>query len=71
LWGGLFDVLLEKYGWTFNYLIWEISYTNVQMLLSDSIQTFSNTGKDKSANETKISGDDTKNNEFIMSLING
>lgn len=69
LWGGFFDVLLERYGWTFDYLLWGISYTNTQMLLSDSIQTFIISEKDKSSKGTKISGDDVSNNELIKSLI--
>lgn len=71
LWGGLLDVLIGKYGWTLDYLLWGISYLNIQMLLSDTIQTFSNPGKgDDVAKDARISGDDIRNLELIRSLVN-
>ena len=68
LWGGLFDVLLERYHWTFEYLIWGISYTNVQMLLSDSVQVFY--GDKANESSTVISADNPKNMSYIMNLVN-
>lgn len=37
LWGGLLDVACAKYGWTLHYVLWEISYLNLQMMLTDAI----------------------------------
>lgn len=58
LWGSIFDVLLTKYSWTLDYLLWDISYVNVQMLLSDTISFID---KDSEV----IDADDPKNRERI------
>lgn len=39
VYGTLIDNACERYGWTFNYVVWEISYTNLQMLLKDSVKS--------------------------------
>lgn len=71
LWGNLFDVVLEKYHWTFEYMLWGISYVNVHMLLSDSIYHSIGSEKrsDQKDNDETINADDPRNidkvNEFI------
>lgn len=37
LWGGLIDAVATRYRWTYDYIVWEISYQNLTMLLSDAI----------------------------------
>lgn len=69
LWGSLFDVVLEKYHWTFDYLIWGISFVNVHMLLSDSIYHSIGDGQTKSDNEI-INADDPGNSGKLNELIN-
>lgn len=69
LWGSLFDVVLEKYHWTFDYLIWGISFVNVHMLLSDSIYHSIGDGKTKSDNDI-INADDPNNSGKLNELIN-
>lgn len=39
LWGALFDSACAKYGWTLDYVLWEISYVNLRMMLADSVST--------------------------------
>lgn len=36
VYGSLIDAACERYGWTFDYVVWEISYTNLKLLLADS-----------------------------------
>ncbi len=36
IYGSLIDIACERYGWTFDYVVWEISYTNLKLLLADS-----------------------------------
>lgn len=62
LWGSTFDVILSKYGWTLDYLLWGISYVNVQMLLSDTIAFV-----DKE-NEI-INADDPRNRDKIKAML--
>ena len=60
LWGNLFDAALSKYGWTLDYLLWGISFQNITMLLSDSIQTYS------TANDKTLDAEDKLNQDYII-----
>jgi hypothetical protein len=61
VWGGLLDVVLQKYHWTLDYLLWGISYINVQMLLADSIST--------TQEEETIDADDPRNRDAIKEML--
>lgn len=37
VYGTLIDAACERYGWTFNYVVWEISYTNLQLMMADKV----------------------------------
>ena len=37
VYGGLIDIACERYGWTFDYVVWGISYTNLRLLLADKV----------------------------------
>lgn len=37
IWGMLIDTACERYGWTFDYVVWGISYQNLTLLLKDKI----------------------------------
>lgn len=39
MWGQIIDPMCERYGWTMDYILWGISYTNLQMLLADHVKT--------------------------------
>ena len=67
----MFDIVLEKYHWTFDYLLWGISYVNVHMLLSDSIYHAIDSSKHKDfEDEDNINADDPNNINKIRELIN-
>lgn len=61
MWGNLLDVVLSKYHWTLDYLLWGISYQNVQMLLADTIST--------TKEEEVINADDPRNREKIKEML--
>lgn len=61
IWGGLIDVVLQKYHWTYDYLLWGISYQNVQMLLADNMST--------TTEEEVIDADDPNNRERIKEMF--
>ncbi len=75
IYGSLIDNACERYGWTFDYVVWEISYMNLKLMLADSSKQVYltddelkkagiHTGKAK-----KINGDDAKAvREYIKSL---
>lgn len=37
IYGTMIDLACERYGWTLNYVVWEISFVNLQMMLADKI----------------------------------
>lgn len=39
IWGSLLDAACERYGWSYQYVLWGISYTNLQLLLADQVRT--------------------------------
>jgi len=57
----LIDVVLQKYHWTYDYLLWGISYQNVQMLLADNMST--------TTEEEVIDADDPNNRERIKEMF--
>ena len=73
IWGTLIDAACERYGWTYQYTIWGISFCNLQLLLSDHIKTVFLTEEErkrapKFTSDTVISASDPKTlNDFIKS----
>ena len=39
LFGSFIDVACERYGWTKQYVVWEIDYTSLRMMLADKINS--------------------------------
>ena len=76
IYGSLIDTACERYGWTFDYVVWEISYTNLKLMLADSSKqiylTDDELKKSKIAvSATYINGDDPKAvRQFIESMKN-
>lgn len=75
IWGTLIDFACARYGWKFDYVVWEISYTNLMMLYKDKIDTaYLNKDEAKKARlrstETVLSADDPKNMAKIMAMFN-
>ena len=38
VWGSLIDPACERYGWSYQYVLWGISYSNLQLLMADQIK---------------------------------
>lgn len=36
-WGSIIDAAAARYGWTYDYIVWGVSYINLQMMLYDQI----------------------------------
>lgn len=74
IWGTIIDFACSRYGWTMDYVVWEISYTNLMMLYKDKVETaYLNKDEVKKARlkstEAVINGDDPKNFEKIMKMF--
>ncbi len=39
IWGTLIDAVCQRYGWTLDYVLWGISLANMQLMMSDAINT--------------------------------
>lgn len=39
VYGSLFDPVMERYGWSLDYVVWGISYTNLRMIIADMPRT--------------------------------
>lgn len=72
IYGNLLDFACERYGWTLDYVVWGISYVNLQLMLADSVKTVYLTKEEQKKHhitgERAISGDDAANWERIMKM---
>lgn len=74
IYGSLIDTACERYGWTYDYVVWEISYTNLKLMLADSVKQVYLTDDEikksgLTANATYINGDDPEEmKRFIESM---
>lgn len=72
IWGSIVDVACERYGWTLDYVVWEISYNNLTLMLKDKITSIYLSDEERknahipSANERVFDGN---NKEDIMALV--
>lgn len=72
VWGSLIDAACERYGWTYDYVVWGISYNNLTLMLKDKITSIYLSDEElkkariPSATEKIYSGD---SKEDIMALI--
>lgn len=76
IYGSMIDFLAQRYGWTMDYILWGISYKNLQMLLADmttSIHLSDDEAKKcRVSNERNfISGDDINNMDKIKKMFGG
>lgn len=73
IYGTMIDAACERYKWTYDYVVWEISYTNLQLMLKDSIKSIYLTDDEmKKAHINNTSNMvDGNSKEDIMNAING
>lgn len=71
IYGTIIDAACERYGWAYDYVVWGISYTNLRLMLADSIKTVTLSDKERKSlhihdDREVISGDNKDSiNEFI------
>lgn len=74
IYGTVIDEACSRYGWTFDYVMWGISMTNLYTLLADRINTIHLTDKEAkrckvSRDGTTIDANDPKNKNFLKRLF--
>ena len=72
LWGSLIDTACERYGWTYQYVLWGVSYANLRLLLADQVRSVLLTDEERKrvhipSNGTAIKAD---NSASFASFIN-
>lgn len=73
--GSFIDVILERYHWSYQYVLWEISLETLQMLMMDKISTIYLTDEEKKnchvPNDTNnsVMADDPNNNAMLESMF--
>lgn len=72
IWGSMIDAACERYGWTYDYVVWGISYTNLTLMLKDKITSIYLS--DEEAKKCRIpqqNGDyiDGNNREAVMQAV--
>ncbi len=73
VYGSIIDSACERYGWAFDYVVWGISYTNLQLLLRDSVKTIYLTDKEAKKCHVPQRGRtvDGNNEKELMAVIKG
>lgn len=73
IYGLLIDFACQRYGWTLDYVLWEISLVNLNMLMADAITTVYLSDEERKqlgrgVGEV-INADDPRNRELIREMI--
>lgn len=76
IYGGLIDRACERYGWTMEYVVWDISLANLNLLLADMSTSLYLTDEElKRARLPKdnvfVNGDDPTNVEKLKAILKG
>lgn len=73
IYGLLIDFACQRYGWTMDYILWGISYVNLNMLFADAITTVYLTDEERKQLGMGfgqfINADDPANRDLIRELI--
>lgn len=73
--GTLIDWACQRYGWSMEYVVWGISYANLQMLMADAITSVYLSEEERKKlgitdDREIINADDPKNRELIRKMLN-
>ncbi|WP_294616448.1 hypothetical protein [uncultured Bacteroides sp.] len=75
IYGLLIDFACQRYGWTMDYVLWGISYVNLNMLFADAITTVYLTDDERKqlgmGFGPVINADDPANRDLIREMISG
>lgn len=73
IYGLLIDFACQRYGWTMDYVLWGISYVNLNMLFTDAITTIYLTDEERKQLGMNfgqvINADDPANRDLIREMI--
>lgn len=73
IYGLLIDFACQRYGWTMDYVVWGISYTNLSMLFADAVTTVYLSDEERRQLGVGfgevIDADDPANRELVREMI--
>ena len=73
IYGLLIDFACQRYGWTMDYVLWGISYVNLNMLFADAITTVYLSDEERKklgrGDGRQINADDPRNKELLRRMI--
>ncbi len=73
IYGLLIDFACQRYGWTMDYVLWGISYVNLNMLFADAITTVYLSDEERKklgrGDGRMVDADDPKNRDLIRKMI--
>lgn len=74
IWGILIDFACQRYGWTVEYVVWSVSYTNLMMMYHDRIESIYLSEEERKKlgygfDDEIINADDPKNQELIRKIL--
>lgn len=72
IWGTLIDAACERYGWTFDYVVWGISYNNLTLMLKDKITSIYLSDEERKKAHIPAAGEeviDGNNKEEVMKAV--
>lgn len=72
--GTLIDWACQRYGWSMEYVVWGISYVNLQMLMADAVTSVYVSEEERkklgiSDSEDIINADDPQNRDLIRKML--
>lgn len=73
IYGLLIDFACQRYGWTMDYVVWGISYVNLNMLFADAITTVYLSDEERKklgrGGGMTVNADDPRNKELLRKMI--
>lgn len=73
IYGLLIDFACQRYGWTMEYVLWGISYVNLNMLFADAITTVYLSDEERKklgrGDGRVINADDPRNKDLVRKII--
>lgn len=74
IYGTMIDFACDRYGWTYDYVVWGVSYLNLRLLMADVVNTIYLDKNERKRvrvprDRTKISGDDPSNIERLKQML--
>lgn len=65
---GRFGAIMERFGWTYDYLLWGISWINIEIMLDDVVRIVD---VDKKPDDGNVEKKELKTKEDIKNYIKG